>query len=75
MLMSVQRKLGVFSYELCYCKDTDQTYMTLVPILIETLLGILSAQTIKLFLFCIYLPNFGPNLGLKCLHSLPANDK
>ena len=36
MFMSVQRKLGVFSNELCYCKDTDQTYLTLVPILIET---------------------------------------
>ena len=46
MLMPVQRKLGVFSYELCYCKDTDMTYLTPVLILIETLLGILSAQTI-----------------------------
>ena len=41
------KKAGVFSYELCYCRYTDQTYQTVIPILIETLLGILIAQSKK----------------------------
>ena len=41
------KKAGVFSYELCYCKYTDQTNQTQIPILIEPLLGTLIAQSKK----------------------------
>ena len=37
------KKARVFSYKLCYFKYTDQTNQTLIPILIEPLLGILIA--------------------------------